>query len=68
VIEGATLRRSRTGVRSVSFPRNKKGYPYIWLRTLPARQGLERRVFEKLAIPPSHSTANVTLRSGKRRP
>ena len=50
VIEGATLRRSRAGVRSVSFPRNRRGYPYLWLRTRSARQDLEFQVFQKLGI------------------
>ena len=50
VVEGATLRRSRAGVRSVSFPRNRRGYPYLWLRTRPARRDLEFQVFQKLGI------------------
>ena len=50
VIEGATLRRSRAGLRSVSFPQNRKGYPYLWLRTRSARLDLEHQVFQKLGI------------------
>lgn len=50
VIDGATLRRSRAGVRSVSFPNNRRGYPYIWLRTLVARRDLKHQVFERLGI------------------
>ena len=65
VIEGATLRRSRAGVRSVSFPRNRRGYPYIWLRTQIARRDLEQQVFEKLGIAPTpHSVTTRT--SGER--
>jgi len=50
VVEGATLRRLRSGVQSISLPRNKKGYPYLWLRTPSARRDLEFQVFQKLGI------------------
>jgi hypothetical protein len=66
VIEGATLRRSRAGVRSVSFPRNRKGYPYIWLRTPTARRDLERQVFERLGV--GMSEFRSTAHSKERRP
>jgi hypothetical protein len=64
VIEGATVRRSRQGVRTVSFPRNRKGYHYLWVRTIEARHDLERQVFEKLGVQTSHSH---TYRSSRER-